>query len=155
MDNLEVKIEAPEGFEIDRDNSTLDCIRFKKRVIASWTDLQTITGYFTDVNSIVRLASACETTGDKNYNIFARKRQADASLALAQLSQLMKNMVGSWTPDWADDSCIKYVIFGYSNEVTLGTSYLRSHFLSFPTKAMQDEFATLHEQLIKKALPLL
>lgn len=37
----EVKINIPEGYEIDKDNSTFECIKFKKKDegINTWKDL--------------------------------------------------------------------------------------------------------------------
>ena len=39
-DMKELKIEVPKGYEIDKENSTFECIKFKKKQeIKTWDDL--------------------------------------------------------------------------------------------------------------------
>ena len=35
----ELKIEVPKGYEIDKENSTFECIKFKPKGIKTWNDL--------------------------------------------------------------------------------------------------------------------
>ena len=48
MKNKELKIEVPDGYEIDRKNSTFERIIFKKvdNLPQRWEDLKTINGFY-------------------------------------------------------------------------------------------------------------
>lgn len=51
MKNKELKIEIPDGYEIDRENSTFEKIVFKKiesKLPKSWEELKIISGYYLD-----------------------------------------------------------------------------------------------------------
>lgn len=87
----EVRISIPKGYEIDTNNSTFNCIKFKK--ISKWRDnkLAKISGYYIDVLN----SDITEITGafnDKyNSNIFATKKLAKSALAMARISQIIAN----------------------------------------------------------------
>lgn len=42
----EIKINIPEGYKIDKEHSTFECIKFKKKQINIWKDLKNITGVY-------------------------------------------------------------------------------------------------------------
>ena len=43
----EINITVPEGYEIDKENSTFECIKFKKRIqVNTWTDLPKVPGVY-------------------------------------------------------------------------------------------------------------
>lgn len=52
----EIKIEVPEGYEIDKENSTFEIIKFKEKskLPMSWTELGDITGYYIDSTSSLK-----------------------------------------------------------------------------------------------------
>ena len=87
----EINIVAPEGYEIDKENSTLECIKFKPVQKKRWRDNEyaQIEGYF------FNLASTIEAYGGLNnpynYNVFATEKQAKSALAMARISQIMAN----------------------------------------------------------------
>lgn len=61
METKEFKIQVPEGYEIDKENSTFECIKFKPIKITKWKDneLATIKGWYIDDDSdIVQNISA-------------------------------------------------------------------------------------------------
>ena len=35
----ELRVEVPQGYEIDKENSTFECIKFKPKGIKTWNDL--------------------------------------------------------------------------------------------------------------------
>ena len=89
METKEVKIQAPEGYEIDKENSTFECIKFKpiKRYITYEDICNSIlkTGYYTNsygeiVGSIINIASP--RTGKNNAT---NTKQLERILALNQL----------------------------------------------------------------------
>ena len=96
MNTKEVKIECPEGYEIDKENSTFDCIKFKR--IKRWRDGNPhIDGWDSSGDYIAGKYHhvAGKYYGlpwkDGNLNIFATKKQAKSALAMAQISQIMAN----------------------------------------------------------------
>lgn len=47
METKEVKITIPEGYEIDEQNSTFECIKFKKLCqINTWKDIPKVNGCY-------------------------------------------------------------------------------------------------------------
>ena len=89
MERKEVKIQAPEGYEIDKENSTFECIKFKpiKRYITYEDVCNSIleAGYYTNsygeiVGSIVHAVNL--RTGKNNAT---NTKQLERLLALNQL----------------------------------------------------------------------
>lgn len=110
----ELKITPPKGYEIDRENSTLDCIRFKP-VVKRWRDKMnaSIHGFYISNRSNIMDYKDC-LNQPTNYNVFATEKQAKSALAMARISQIMANdeRFGGVVTDeeWNDRSVIKYVI---------------------------------------------
>ena len=156
MKNL--KITAPDGYEIDKEKSTFENIVFKplkKELPKSWDELVGISGgYVKSSTSAVYSSSVCPTT-DANKNVFATKEQAEASLALAQLSQLREVYRDGWKPDWSDDKQHKYCIrFGLCGKELVKT-FEYTYFLSFQSAEVRDLFLKNFRDLIEQAKPLM
>jgi hypothetical protein len=151
-----LKIEIPNGFEIDKENSTFEQIVFKeleKALPKSWEDLKIIEGHFVQGKD-----SECrhekKYTSSDNRNIFSTKKQAEASIALAQLSQLREVYRNGWVPDWKNDE-YKFCIEFYANETHKDYYYFPNHFLSFQDKETRDLFLENFKDLIEQAKPLM
>ena len=82
----EIKIQVPEGYEIDKEKSSFEKIVFKKKkAINCWEDLEKISGYgITTENDIVHWPEL--TTIEENKNVFIIS-------PLARISQLNKNTI--------------------------------------------------------------
>ena len=150
------KVEIPEGFEIDKDKSTFDQIVFKeikKELPKSWKELGLISGYCVNLYSEIEIWEDCDI---ENYhkNFFATKEQAEASIALAQLSQLKKVYNGDWEAKWEDDEP-KYVINFHEGKIRKEYYRNTNNFLSFKDKATRDLFFENFRDLILKAKPLM
>ena len=163
MEDLSFEIPVMEGYEIDLDKSDLEqgVIKFKEAkqgLVKSWEDLVKVKGYLVDEDSCVTnifLKWCGYRTEEKNRNTWATKEQAEASIAMAMLSQLMKQANGDWTPDWNDSNTIKHVIYFYKDTVLDSIFSTANEFLAFKSKEIRDEFLELHRDLIEKAKPLL
>ena len=89
MESKELKIQIPVGYEIDKDNSTFECIRFKpiKKDITYEDVCNTLfksdTGYFTDQYGAVNFYNI--ETYRFNANNASNGRQLKKLLALNQL----------------------------------------------------------------------
>lgn len=72
MENKELKIQVPVGYEIDKENSTFEKIIFKKDekwLPKTWEDLQNIKGSYVDKDSIV--CNCAEHNTSKKIGIFS------------------------------------------------------------------------------------
>lgn len=151
----EVKIVPPEGYEIDRENSTLECIKFKP-VAKKWRDdTNTIAGYYvSDLSKIVKVVCG---NNSYNYNVFATEKQAKSALAMAQISQIMANdeRFGGIVSDeeFEDENIWIYSINRNKNKIEMyqGTRGI-DHFLSFHTPEQRDLFLKENEDLIRNYL---
>lgn len=151
-----LKIEIPQGYEIDKEKSTFESIVFKeikKRLPKNWEELDRVQGYYIQSNSRVNRLSV-GANHSRNQNVFATKEQAEASIAMAQLSQLMKVYNDGWEPDFNDDK-EKYVIFFKNNNICVNYLFKTQCFLLFKNLEIRDLFLENFRELIEQAKPLL
>lgn len=149
------KIEIPKGYEIDKEKSTFENIVFKEVKIElpkTWAELEKIKGYWTNSNSLI--LDTNDPAISINKNVFATKEQAEASLALAQLSQLREVYRNGWVPDWKDED-YKYCIYFCHDLINKCTNYETSLFLSFQDEETRDLFLENFKDLILTAKPLM
>lgn len=156
METKEMKIQAPEGYEIDKEKSTFEKIVFKKvdDLPKSWEELEFIDGFFvSSLSDIAKIGN--NTTNDKNNkNVFPTKEEAEACLALAQLCQLRDRYNDGWKPDW-EDSYVKYILYYWGDDITKTHCTNARTLLSFKTQKLRDEFLENFRDLIETAKPLL
>jgi hypothetical protein len=126
----------------------------KKELPKSWEELDWLDGYYVDSSSDVNPLNDGGIL-PRNHNIFATREQAEASIALAQLSQLMKVYNGDWVADWnritQDKFCIEFCNDIINKVTNVGTS----KFLSFKDAETRDLFLENFSDLILTAKPLL
>lgn len=88
METKEIKINVPEGYEIDKENSTFECIKFKpiKKELTYENVAEKLfrdTGYYTDTHGKIVTTTGILQTEDKNNA--TTKKQLERLLALNQL----------------------------------------------------------------------
>lgn len=159
MGKREVKIVIPEGYILDEEYSTFECIVFKKiyKKIA-WKELKLISGYFVTGKSNIFSVRRGESVDD-NCNIFKTRKQAVASLALAQLSQLIYAYLENMGyEDWSFDNALKDgdTVWGIGINTEghlepLVISRRIKPFLAFPTLDLAKRFAGEQASLIRQA----
>lgn len=107
MTQTEIKIIPPEGYEIDTENSTMDCIKFKKierkdiTMEDVWKNMVNTSSFF-----------------DKNNNLYPRScypisgagRYAKVA-AFAALSDIAEYYNRGWKPNWKNDYEKKWFIY--------------------------------------------
>lgn len=154
MEN-EIKINVPEGYEIDKENSTFECIKFKP-IAKRWRDNEEnrIKGFYISDTSNIREFD--DNNIPSNYNLFATKKQAKSALAMARISQIMDNneRFGGIITDeeWKNDNTPKYTIIRESKCI-VKTMYRYTYaFLAFHTPDQRDLFLEENEDLIKNYL---
>jgi len=124
----------------------------KKQLPKSWEELEYVQGYYVSPNSYV--SNYDNIAANLSKNTFATKEQAEAAIAMAQLSQLMKVYNDGWEPNWSDDE-IKYCIEFYHNKITKDTYRHTAKFLSFKDQETAVLFLENFTELIETAKPLL
>ena len=85
----EFKIQVPEGMEIDKENSTFECIKFKPKELT----YQEIAEKF-----------------PKNSSVSVNANHLSKHLTIRQLLEVADYLNGDWKPDWNDMNQVKYVI---------------------------------------------
>lgn len=163
MEQKEVKVKIPEGYEVDKEKSTFEepiNIVFKKKdnEVRNWNDLvgkKVPSGSkVIDTLSNISILAPCWTF-DKNRdkNIFIDEKPAKSALAMAQISQLMPYYGGAITDEeWDNEDIHKYVINKYRSNINKDTFYVNYVFLAFHTEEQRDDFLKYNEQLIKDYL---
>ena len=149
------KVEIPEGYEIDKENSTFECIKFKKsksEYPKSWEEAfigNNVYGYWVGSTGEIRVANRPALRGDKNT--FKYEEQAESALAYAQLTQLMALPCfnGDWKPDWtSSNNKKKYGISFYNNKYDIDSTYTLHYFLVFQSEEKAKIFLELYKDLI-------
>lgn len=163
METKEIKIEIPEGYELDTALTDLSkgIIKLKKKenqLPQSWEGLKTIKGYYIEGSSeILELKNNyVGLSTSANRNVFPTKELAEAALALAQLLQLRDRYNDRWVPDWKNVS-IKYIIYVVEDRLIADYCYITQHVLHFKSEKLRDEFLNAPEinKLLQIAKPLL
>ena len=142
----ELKIEIPEGYEIDREKSSFEKIVFKKKIeVNRWEDLKNITGVYITIDSLFDFAKN-NPNDQGNHNVFLNEKYAKSALALAQISQLLPYYDAN--TDWTSDGC-KFCICRVNNHLEIRHWVNIYHILAFNTKSEAERFLKHNEQLVK------
>ena len=152
-----MKIQAPEGYEIDKEKSTFEKIVFKKvekEFPKSWEELEVVEGFYIEGDSYIGDCSMVDAIGI-NKNVFPTKEEAEACLALAQLCQLRDRYNDGWKPDWKDDNQFKWCIDFFQDVVRKTAVLFVRRTLTFKTEELRDKFLENFRDLIETAKPLL
>ena len=166
----ELRIEVPEGYVIDEENSTFECIKFKEEEanIKTWSDYEREYGnleWLSFEESKINLvptwddemrppfdmtfkASFRKSDFTDNYNKI--KRHIKAFLII---NKLMPYYGGAITKkEWGYKHVKKYIIRRAANSLDFNLTYECYHYLAFHTPEQRDEFYENNEQLVKDYL---
>lgn len=154
----ELKIEVPQGYEIDKEKSTFEKIVFKK-VEDPFSKLPKTWKEYCDCNrgNVSYFWSSSFKPYIKSqfvgaYYEFSTEGRLTQYVTLGKLLQLRDYWVGNWKNNSND---LIYVI--YNDEIKnarIGAVYCENYPLTFPTKEMAEKFKNCFEDLIKEAYPL-
>ena len=165
METKELKIQIPEGYEIDKEKSTFEKIVFKKKDTKprSWEEycnLQIINnkkGYC--INSLASNIDEVHwdhcTDADSWRNVLPSKELAEAFLAMMQLMSLRQAWIGDWKLDWKEKHFNKWCIVKSMDKFCVDVYSCLSRPLSFPTMEMAEEFSVRFKGLLEIAKPLI
>ena len=148
METKEIKIEVPQGYEIDKEKSTFEKIVFKKisENPKTWEDYcslmegKKVYHTYYDYVIINEFSDA--------HNQFATEERARQFIALGKLLQLRDYWVRGYKE-------FKYALLVTRDENILVYAWswyhTYPHILTFPTKEMAEEFKECFPDLLKKA----
>lgn len=134
----EVKIQVPKGYVIDEENSTFECIRFKKKDIT----LETIFELYEDINQYDMTLSS--TSGIHMLKIGAINR----------LLYVAKYLNNGWVPNFKYGNEKYYLSITDEGTLQISTAYhINVSFVYFKSEELaQQAIDILGEDNIKKAL---
>ena len=159
MKNL--KINVPDGYEIDKENSTFEEIVFKKvekSLPKSWLEAierKKYNGFYVSGSSGI---NKCVIEDITDLSTFPTEEEAEACLALSQLCVLRdvynEELLDDWA-DWTDYNQDKFCVNFYEDKIDKCCFNVTREVLTFKTKELRDEFLENFKDLIIKAKPLL
>lgn len=150
----EIKIIPPEGYEIDKENSTFECIKFKPIQPKPWRYDSTkhIAGWKIAPDGSFKAIAVYPNFPQQS--VFATKKQAKSALAMAQISQIMANDERFGGPitneEWEDENITKYIIKRVRNSIFASSHIAEHSFLAFHTGAQRDLFSRENWDLIRQ-----
>ena len=109
MANKEIKITVPEGYEIDKENSTFECIKFKKKAL-TYSDIDAKIMAQRDRGGITagwfKGETSCTTFGT---HCVSNKQNIEQLLALNKLMNVAEYL-NEETLDWDNQNERKWII---------------------------------------------
>lgn len=122
-----MKVVAPEGYEIDRENSTLECIKFKpidKKLtyedVAKTLFCDDECWYIDEYAHINRCCDGVTEYVSKNPINCTSKKQAEKLFAINKLMNVAKYLNGDFELDWENPSQNKYYLRICDGEIEVG-----------------------------------
>lgn len=120
----EVKIQVPEGYEIDEENSTFKCIKFKPiKKVETYDDVARELFYSKETYYICsqgEIKHLMENKGPSNEsNNCVTEKQAEKLLAINKLMNVASYLNKDWKPDWKDQAQNKFYIFIRNDEIRI------------------------------------
>lgn len=148
METKEIKIQIPEGYEIDKEKSSFEKIVFKKKenTINSWEDLKKVEGCYIGPDSSISNVNLLLQNCKEHKNVFLNEKYAKSALALAQISQLLPYYDSN--VDWKS-SKYKYCINRDNNKISIRQWTSIYNVLAFNSQEEAERFLKYNEQLIK------
>ena len=153
-------INIPEGYEIDKEQSTERQIVLRKidNRVRSWEEycdkMEGKDSYY--FNEIVGKICSAKFKEDFILSEFVDDEDVVAFVAFSKLRKLRRYWIGkNWKPDWKNDNVAKFTIISAENEISKGEHYKVGSSMSFPTEEMRDEFLDCFKDLLEQAKSLL
>ena len=117
VNNMEIKnnqliIDIPEGYEIDKENSTFECIKFKpiKKYLTYKEIAEKLNKDTCFFIAKGKIQSYAQYASYDNPGVANSYTQIEQILAINQLMNIAKYYNGDWKPDWNNKYELKYCI---------------------------------------------
>lgn len=160
----EIKIDVPKGYEIDEENSTFKCIKFKKKktlLPSTWEEfcknypIREGETWITRYSDLEELGDCPGRAFFDDKNVLPSRELAEAMLALCQLIQLRDCYNDGWKPDWKDNCYNKFTIKFYQDTPICDVDKTICRVLAFKSAKLRNLFLENFRDLIEIAKPLL
>lgn len=158
MNTKEIKITVPEGYEIDKENSTFECIKFKKKGL-TYEDVaeKLFKGKKTYFIGTMSDISDYTPEGNGVYlpNQAPSKKQLQRLLAINKLMNVAEYLNEGWKPDWKDSTVKWYLLWQACDEqlCTIDLSHIQYPGPVFKTQKLAlQAIDILGEEEVKLAL---
>lgn len=159
MNTKEIKITVPEGYEIDKENSTFECIKFKKKGLTYENVAEKL--FKSKKTYYIRQGAEIDIFMPESYGVeyannATSKKQLQRLLAINKLMNVAEYLNGDWKPDWETIKETKWYIYWDNCDNKFAISLFRSfvseiiHFKT-PDLALQA-IEILGEEEVKLAL---
>lgn len=125
INQKEIKIAIPKGYEIDEENSTFEYIKFKPTVCS-----------YADIINISEL---------KPFTVYTNPSKMDKLAAINRMIVVAEYLNKGWKPDWNDENSTKYRIYVNGDSVRI---------IPYISLALDMVFFKT-EELAKKAIEIL
>lgn len=139
MNTKEIKITVPEGYEIDKENSTFECIKFKKKGLTYEDVAEKLfkqkKTYFCGASAEISYFTP-SIDGAQLANNATSRKQLQRLLAINKLMNVAEYLNEGWKPDWKDPLKTKWYIswdnrrdkfeIGYCNSYVDGATYFKT-----------------------------
>lgn len=154
----QIKINVPAGYVIDKENSTFECIKLKKKKrFADYDGSYNIDGFYIRSSEIHRLDQNidCADNNQWNKDVFTTLGAAKSALAFAQIGQIRKNEIDIYgrIPSWNENSGVFRIFFNLDHNIDI--VYARNpcteldSYLSFVEHEYAYKFIEENRQLLK------
>ena len=102
----QIKINIPEGYEIDEKNSTFECIKFKKKGL-TYEDIaiklfKDKTTYYINAAESINTFIPKKCSGAQYKSNATSEKQLQRLLAINKLMNVAEYLNEDWKPDWKD-----------------------------------------------------
>ena len=161
MEEKKLKINIPEGYEIDRENSTFEEIVFKKvegplaKLPKTWEEYCKRTKDYTSYYGDPIDDDTYETRFDGSYNEFFTKERVKQYVALGKLLQLRDYWVGNLKNNSNNFVAVIYHFDGEIVNTNVSKKRSSNYSLTFPTREIAQKFIECFKDLINEAYPLI
>lgn len=143
-----LKINIPEGYEVDSEKSTFTEIVFKPiNSLNTWEEC--IKKFENQVekfycigkySNILYVNTPIINIDSRNYNLLPSKEIAEKFLVLQKLYTCRQAYIGDWKPDYSNHFLCKYCITTEDNNINIHTNFRVTKMFSFPTRELAIKF---------------
>lgn len=152
----ELKVNIPEGYEIDRENSTFECIKFKPiKKVSIYDDIAirlfSNESYWATSDGNIHHSKA---NTHPTWNNCTSEKQVEKLMAINKLMNVAKYLNGDWKPNWDNLNEYKYTFSINANMLVSTTDELIQYSTVYfkSERALKEAKIILGEDTIKLAL---
>ena len=161
MEEKKLKINIPEGYEIDKEKSTFEEIVFKKvedplaKLPKTWEEYCKQTKGYTSYYGDNSLESYITSLFSGAHNEFSNKERVKQYVALGRLLQLRDYWVSNLKNNSNNFVAVIYHFDGEIVNTNVSKKRSSSYSLTFPTREIAQKFIECFKDLINEAYPLI